>query len=206
MRSTAPLRLLCIPLVAPTRHARVSRMETWVMAWHPLTMCHCYHPHTLDKNTTDRSARLIGQIDRASPVSPSVCLRMARRIHETVFAFLTKSDLISKRCAARIISRSIRTKVTPFFVTSHCSRKRRYAITKRVHTHMYGSRFHAPSQMGNSSPHFPHAFASRTHMPCQSRTHIPVTTQTKAQCIHMPQCTHTRLSSTKDSRQDGSTP
>jgi hypothetical protein len=107
-----------IPLVAPTRHARVSRMETWVMgqlAWHPLTMCHCYHPHTLDKNKTDRSARLIGQIDRASPVSPSVCLRMARRIHETVFAFLTKSDLISKRCAARIISRSIRTKVTPFF-------------------------------------------------------------------------------------------
>jgi hypothetical protein len=140
MRSTA-VQLLCIPLVAPTRHARVSRMETWVMgqlAWHPLTMCHCCSLQTLDKNTTDRSARLIGQIDRASPVSPSVCLRMARRIHETVFAFLTKSDFISKRCAARIISRSIRTKGTPFLSQAIALEKRRYAITKRAHTVIIG--------------------------------------------------------------------
>jgi hypothetical protein len=105
-----------------------------------------------------------------------------------------------QRCAARIVSRSIRRTQGIFFLSQAIHWKKAVCHKQRLQLSLPCT-LHKPG----IPLIFPHVFASRrTHMPCQS--HSSSLWEQKAQCIHMPYGHMYAHAAPRNYRQSGSTP
>ena len=100
-----------------------------------------------------------------------------------------------QRCAARIVSRSIRRTQGIFFLSQAIHWKKAVCHKQRLQLSLPCT-LHKPG----IPLIFPHVFASRrTHMPCQSHTAPPSGSKKHSAYIcHMATCTHTRLQGITD--------